>query len=371
MTHPPLADRTVPFLQSSFKRIFELSRQLKNPINLGIGQPDFDVPDELKEVAIQAIRSGPNGYTLPSGVPELRARIKQSLDQKTGRIDEVVITCGTMGAVTLALQAILNYGDELLLFDPYFVAYPQLATLLGAQARFISTYPDFQPDPDAVAAAITPRTKAIILCSPGNPTGVVAERERVKALAELADRKGIWLISDEIYSSFVYDDSFVSPAHFAKNVLICSSFSKTHGMPGWRLGYAYGPSSLIHAIIAMQQSTFVCAPTMAQAAGIAAWDYPMTSYVQNYQRKRDWVLQNLDSRYEVVKPEGAFYLFPQCTKGTGTQLAEAAIQHELVVMPGMVFSQQDTHFRISYGVPDEALQRGIGILNRLAESATS
>ena len=365
MTLPPLADRTAPFLQNGFKRIFELSRQLKNPINLGIGQPDFDVPDDLKEVAIQAIRSGPNGYTLPSGMPELRAKIKQSLDQKTGRNDEVVITCGTMGAETLALQAILNPDDELLLFDPYFVAYPQLATLIGARSRFISTYPDFQPDPEAVAAAITPHTKAIILCSPGNPTGVVVERERVKALAELADRKGIWLISDEIYSSFVYDNSFSTPASFGKNVLICSSFSKTHAMPGWRLGYGYGPASLIHAMTAIQQSTFVCAPSMAQAAGIAAWDYPMTSYVQSYQRKRDWVLKNLNPRYQIAKPEGAFFLFPQCPHGTGTELAEEAIKHGLVVMPGMVFSQQDTHFRISYGVPDEALERGVEILNRL------
>lgn len=363
--HPPLADRTVPFLQSSFKRIFELSRQLKNPINLGIGQPDFDVPDELKEVAIRAIRTGPNGYTLPSGVPELRETIKNSLDKTTGHNDEVVITCGTMGAITLALQAILNPGDEILLFDPYFVAYPQLATLIGAQARFVSTYPDFQPDPDVVASAITPRTKAIILCSPGNPTGVVTHRDRVKALAELADSRGIWLISDEIYSTFIYDDSFVTPASFAQNVLICSSFSKTHAMPGWRLGYAYGPQIIVQAMIAMQQSTFVCAPTMAQAAGIAAWEYPMESYVDNYQRKRDWVIKNLNPRYKVVKPEGAFYLFPKCPKGTGTSLAEAAIIHELVIMPGMVFSQQDTHFRISYGVPDEALHRGIEILNRL------
>lgn len=363
--YPSLADRTTPFLNSNFKRIFELSRQLKHPVNLGVGQPDFDVPDDLKKVAMEAIRTGPNGYTLPSGTPELRSTIKETLIQQSQVPGEVVITCGTLGALTLAIQAILNPGDELLILDPYFVAYPQLAGLMNASARFVSTYPNFQPDPDAVKAAITPRTKAIILCSPGNPTGVVAQRDRVKALAELADQYNIWLISDEIYSSFVYDESFISPIRFGKNVIVCSSFSKTHAMTGWRLGYAYGPASLIHAMIALQQATFVCAPSMAQAAGLAAWNYSMSRYVETYERKRDWLLKNLDSRYEVVKPEGAFYLFPKCPKGTATELVESAIKHELVIMPGMVFSQRDSHFRISYAVDDATLERGVEILNRL------
>lgn len=362
---PPLAERTVPFLNSNFKRIFELSRQLKNPINLGLGQPHFDVPDELKEVAIQSIRTGFNAYTLPSGIADLRTRIKQTLDAKTNRHDEVIITCGTLGALSLALPAVLNPGDELIILDPYFVAYPQLATLMGITVKYVSTYPDFQPDPERVQAALSPRTKAIMLCTPGNPTGVVADPQRVKALAELADRHGIWLISDEIYSSFVYDEEFVSPASFGKNVIVCSSFSKTHGMTGWRLGYAYGPQPVIQAMIALQQATFVCAPSIAQAAGVAAWDYPMDGFVRDYQRKRDWALSHLDPKYKVVKPGGAFYLFPQCPQGTGSELAERALEHNLVIMPGMVFSQQDTHLRISFAVDDETLEKGINVLNRL------
>lgn len=362
---PPLAERTAPFLNSSFKRIFELSKQLRKPVNLGVGQPDFDVPDDIKSIAIQAIQAGHNGYTLASGTAELRTKIKQSLDARHQRLDDVIITCGTLGALTLALQAILNPGDEVILFDPYFLAYPQLATLVGAEARIVSTYPDFQPDPDQVKRAITPRTRAILLCSPGNPTGIVTQRERVKALAELADRHGIWLISDEIYSSFVYDDSFSSPASFGNNVLVCSSFSKTHGMTGWRLGYAYGPAMLIHAMTALQQATFVCAPTMAQVAGVMAWDYTMDNYVQDYQRKRDWLLAHLDPQYRFTKPGGAFYLFPQCPHGTATELAEAGIQEQLVIMPGMVFSQRDSHFRISYAVDDATLAQGVELLNRL------
>jgi len=360
-----LADRTVPFLTSQFQRIFELSRQLKQPVNLGVGQPHFDVPDEIKNEAIRAIQQGINGYTLPSGTAELRQLIKTSLDKQNGRNNDVIITCGTLGALTLAMQAILNPDDEILILDPYFVAYPQLAGLLGAKVTYISTYPHFQPDPDQVARAISSRTKAIILCSPGNPTGVVAEPERVKALAELADKRGIWLISDEIYSSFIYDQPYVSPAKYAEHVIVCSSFSKTHALTGWRLGYAYGPAPLIRAMIAIQQATFVCAPSMAQAAGMIAWDYAMDKYKQEYQTKRDWVLANLNSRYEVTKPGGAFYVFPKCPAGTATEFSEKAIQNNLVIMPGKVFSQQDTHFRISYGVDDTTLQRGVEILNSM------
>jgi aspartate aminotransferase/aminotransferase len=376
MSLPALAERTEPFLHSSFKRIFELSRQLKNPINLGIGAPHFDVPDPIKEVAIKAIREGHNSYSLPSGIPELRQSIKRSLNQRFGLSPDAsnkdaFITCGTNGALTLALQSMLNSGDEIIIFDPYFVVYPQLTSLVGGRPVLLETYPDFQPDPERVAAAITPRTKAILLCSPGNPTGVVTQPERVRALAKLADQRGVLLISDEIYSTFVYDDSFTSPAQFADNVLICSSFSKTHAMPGWRLGYAYGPAHLIQAMIAIQQSTFVCAPSMAQVAGVAAWDFPMKEYVADYQHKRDWCLAHLDPRYQVVVPEGAFYLFPKTPWGTGTEFAEAAVKHGLVIMPGMVFSRRDTHFRLSYGVDERILERGVEILNQITSRSAA
>jgi aspartate/methionine/tyrosine aminotransferase len=368
MSFPALAERTTLLLNSKFKRIWELTRQLKNPINLGVGEPNFDVPEPLKEAAIQAIRDGRNGYTLPAGIQELKTKINTRLDRETGRQKEAFVACGTNGALTLALQTLVNPGDEVIIFDPYFVAYPQLVHLVEGRTIFIETYPEFQPDPDRVAAAITPRTKAIILCSPGNPTGIVTASERVKALAELADRRGLWLISDEIYASFVYgEDAFVSPARYGENVIVCSSFSKTHAMTGWRLGYAYGPAPVIQAMVAVQQATFVCAPHMAQVAGVAAWDYPMTKYVDEYRKKRDWLLRELDPRYEIVKPGGAFYLFPRVPTGTGTQLAEAAIGEQLVIMPGNVFSQHDTHFRISYGVDDLVLEQGVAILNRLAK----
>jgi aspartate/methionine/tyrosine aminotransferase len=367
MALPALAHRTEPFLQSGFKRIFAASRELKDPINLGVGQPHFDVPDPLKEAAIKAVGDGHNAYTLPSGLPELRQIIRETLDRRHGKKHEVAITCGTNGALTLAMQALLNPGEEVIVFDPYFVVYPQLAGLLGARAVILDTYPDFQPDPERVSAALSPRTKAIILCSPGNPTGVVTQPQRVQTLARLADQHGILLISDEIYGTFVYDEPYQSPAAFAENVLVCSSFSKTHAMTGWRLGYAYGPDPIIQAMIALQQATFVCAPSMAQVAGVRAWTYPMESYIRDYQRKRDWLLTHLDPRYEAIKPGGAFYLFPKVPWGTGTTFCQRAMQDQLVLMPGMVFSQRDTHFRISFGVEDAILARGVEVLNRLVQ----
>jgi aspartate aminotransferase/aminotransferase len=360
-----LADRTASLLETPFRRIFELSRQLANPINFGLGQPDFDVPVELKQVAMQAVEKGINGYTVASGNPELRATIKQSLNGAYTKNDDVIITSGTMGALTLALQAIVNPGDEVILLDPYFVAYPQVVRLVEGVAVYVSTYPDLQPDVDRIRQAITPKTKAILLCSPGNPTGVVAEPARVKALAKLADERGVLLISDEIYASFVYDEPFVSPASFGANVLVCTSFSKTHGMTGWRVGYAYGPPHIIQAMIAIQQSTFVCAPSMAQVAAQMAWTYPMDDYVAQYRKKRDYLVKHLDPQYEAVKPGGGFYLFPKAPAGTGSSFVEKALGKNLVMMPGMCFSQQDSHFRISYAVDDVMLARGVEVLNGL------
>jgi aspartate/methionine/tyrosine aminotransferase len=363
---PPIAHRTELLARNPFRRIAEQAATLQNPINLGMGQPDFDVPEPLKAVAIDAIRAGHNGYSQAAGYQPLRQAIQTTLDaqsRQTGR--EVVITCGTLGALTLALQAIINPGDEVILFDPYFLAYPHLVHLVGGTSVFLSTYPDFQPDPERVREAITPRTRAILLCSPSNPTGVVATAERVKALVELADRHGIWLISDEIYSTFVYDVGFISPIGFGENVIVCSSFSKTHGMPGWRLGYSYGPREVIQAMMSLQQATFVCAPTMAQHAGVAAWTFPMDGYVEIYRRRRDWLLANLDPLYKIVKPDGAFYLFPQAPHGTGTDWAEAALRQNLIFMPGSVFSLQDSHFRLSYAAHDETLERAVTVLNRM------
>ena len=358
-----LADRTVDLINTPFRKLFELSKQLKEPLNLGLGQPDFDVPEPLKQIAIDAITRGMNSYTVASGLPELREMIRTSLNKKFNKADDVIITSGTMGALLLVLQSVVNPGDNVILLDPYFVGYPHLVRLVEGNPIYISTYPNLQPDPDLIRKSITPKTKAILLCNPGNPTGVLVETDRLQALAQIADEMNILLIADEIYSSFVYDVPFVSTGALGANVMVCSSFSKTHGMTGWRIGYAYGPPYIIQAMTGIQQSTFVCAPSMAQVAATSAWTFPMDNYVDAYRKKRDYIVQFLDKRYEMVHPGGGFYVYPKVPSGTAMNFVELALQHNLIVMPGSCFSQWDTHFRISYVVDDSILKQGIATLN--------
>ena len=170
----------------------------------------------------------------------------------------------------LALCCTVNPGDEVIVFDPYFVMYPHLVTLAGGTTVFVDTYPDFGLDVDRVRAAVTPRTKAILVNSPANPTGRVYPREQLRDLAKLAQERNILLISDEIYRVFCYDGPFTSPAEFNDDVLVLDGFSKAYGMTGWRLGFAHGPRRLIEEMIKLQQFSFVCAPSMVQHAGVAA-----------------------------------------------------------------------------------------------------
>ena len=255
-----IAERTKRFDSSGIRKVFDLGAKLPHPINLSIGQPDFDVPDEVRQEAIHAIQSAKNGYALTQGMPVLRDKLQSRVDRQYGHPDrELFITSGTSGGLMLAMLAMVNPGDEVIVFDPYFVMYDALASVAGGKPVYVDTYPDFRIELDRVAAAITPRTKAILLNSPANPTGVVASAVEVRALAELAAERDIALVSDEIYREFCYDVPFVSPAEFNPQTLVIDGFSKTYGMPGWRLGFAHGPSAVIQQMIKLQQYSFVCA----------------------------------------------------------------------------------------------------------------
>ncbi len=369
-THPHdrwIADRMAHIESSGIRKVFELARSLKDPVNLSIGQPHFDVPDAVKAAAKDAIDAGRNAYTVTQGVPELRAKILDDVRRRYGHADrEVLVTSGTSGALVLALLCAVNPGDEVIVFDPYFVMYPNLVGFAGGKTVVIDTYPDFAIDVDRVRAAVTPRTKVILVNSPANPTGAVAAREALRDLAALARAKNILLVSDEIYRAFCYDEPFASPAEFDEDVLVIDGFSKSHGMTGWRLGFAHGSRRLVQEMMKLQQFTFVCAPSVAQWAGVTAWDVDVTPYVADYRRKRDRVCEGLKERFEVVTPGGAFYVFPKAPWGTGTEFVAEAIRNSLLVIPGNVFSGRDTHFRVSYAADDRTLDRGIEILNRLA-----
>ena len=256
-----IADRTKCFDSSGIRKVFDLGAKLENPINLSIGQPDFDVPIEVREAAIDAIQSGKNGYALTQGMPVLREKLQKQVDEEYGHNDrQLFVTSGTSGGLLLAMMALVNPGDEVLVFDPYFVMYDALAAVVGGKVVYVNTYPDFRIDLDRVADAITSKTKLILFNSPANPTGVVASEEEVRGLAQLAAEREVVLLSDEIYRSFCYDGDFVSPAQVNAQTLVIDGFSKSHGMPGWRLGFAHGPSEIIQQMIKLQQYSFVCAP---------------------------------------------------------------------------------------------------------------
>lgn len=364
-----LAERTGCFDASGIRKVFDLGAKLADPINLSIGQPDFDVPDEVKNAAIAAIREGKNGYALSQGMPALRDILQARLEAEYGHPDrEVMVTCGTSGGLVLALWALVDPGDEVIVFDPCFVMYDALVKLNGGVPVFVDTYPDFRIDPQRVAAAVTPRTKMIVLNSPANPTGAVAGEEEIRAVAELAARRGIVLLSDEIYRDFCYDRPFVSPARFNPDTLVVDGFSKSHAMPGWRLGFAHGPREIIREMIKLQQYSFVCAPQPAQWAGVVALQTDMAPWIDAYRRKRDRIVAGIADLYEVVVPGGAFYVFPKLPWGTGMEFVTRAIdEHQMLLIPGSVFSRRDTHFRISYAASDRTLDRGIEALRRLAK----
>ena len=364
-----IADRTSTFDSSGIRKVFDLAANLKDPINLSIGQPDFDVPELIRKECVQAISDGKNSYSLTQGIPALRERLQADIRSEFATHDRsVFISSGTSGALLLAILATINPGDEVIIFDPYFVMYEPLVQLVGGRPVIVDTYPDFHVDPERIAAAITPRTKMILFNSPANPTGVVAGREEVRSLALLAAERDILLVSDEIYRQFCYDEPFTSPASFNSQTLVIDGFSKSHAMTGWRLGFAHGPSLLIDTMIKLQQYTFVCAPQPAQWAGLAACDFDVSHHIMNYQQKRNRIVAGLKDRFELVVPGGAFYIFPKTPSGTGTDFVARAIENNLLIIPGKIFSLHDSHFRISYAADNDTIDRGIEVLNRLAES---
>ncbi len=365
-----IAQRTERFDSSGIRRMFALAAKVKDPINLSIGQPDFPVPAAVKQALIQAIEKDHNGYTPTEGIPALRQKIQSAVDKQFGHSDRrVIITSGTSGGLVLALMGCVNPGDEVIFFDPYFVMYPAIVELAGGRAVKINTYPDFRIDTDRLEAAITPRTKMILLNSPGNPTGVCYSAEEVRAVAEIAKRRDICLVSDEIYSQFSFDGPHHSPATYNDQTIVIDGFSKSHAMTGLRVGLMHGPAALMEVMAKLQQFTFVCAPAPVQWACLTACDLPPVDEMIKLKQKRDWLLQELGNDYEIANPGGAFYLFPKLPWGDGQSFIEAAVQEQLLVIPGNIFSDHDTHFRISYAVDERTLERGAAALKKLARTA--
>ncbi|MDP6424399.1 MAG: pyridoxal phosphate-dependent aminotransferase [Planctomycetota bacterium] len=371
-----LAGRMANIDGSGVRRMFDLIRTMDDPINLSIGQADYDPPEEVKEAACAAIRGNLNRYSVTEGRPALNGLIVEWLEQTFGaRPDGLFSTSGVSGGLLLAHLALINAGDEVLLSDPSFVIYKNLLECVGAKARYYNLYPTdggraWHPDFDQVASLVNDRTKAIVLNSPSNPTGGVLDEGELAAFRAIAERHGLWLFADEIYSHFAYDAPFSSMiTHMAdwERTMVFGGFSKTYGVPGWRLGWVAGPGPILERMKAVQQYTFVCPPTPLQHGAMAALSVDMTAKRDEYRKKRDRVAEELSKCYELTPSEGSFYAFPAYPRGFDEEsFIGACLERKLLVVPGSSFSRQATHFRLSFAVSDEMLDRGIDVLREIA-----
>ena len=356
---------------SGIRKVFDLAARLKDPVDLSIGQPDFETPDPVKREAIKWINAGFNKYTQTQGIRELREAVAKRFKEKndiTTDSERVLITSGVMGGFYLACCVLCNPGDEFIMPDPYFVAYKHIIRLMGGKPVYVDTYPDFHPKPADIKKAITDKTKAIVLNSPNNPTGHVYPRSVLSKIAGIAERNEILIISDEIYEPYVYQGEHVSPGSMYDGVLTLNGFSKSCSITGWRIGYATGPQEIMNEMKKLQQYSFICAPSFAQKAMVKNMDVDISHYIERYKHQRDFLYKELKKHYPMPRPEGAFYLFPKAPGGTGTEFVQKAIENNLLVIPGNVFSEKDTHFRISYAAPDEQVKRAVEILNKLGEN---
>jgi aspartate aminotransferase len=365
-----LADRTSAIDASGIRKVFALAATMKNPINFSIGQPDFDVPENIKLAAIHSIRAGQNRYSQTPGLPALREKIASAVTAEFGWDNpQTLVTSGVSGALQLMFMSLINPGDEVIIPDPYFVIYKHMVNLLGGKCVYVDSYPDFSLPVEGIEAAITDKTKLILLNSPANPTGAVYSDAECKAISEIARQNDIILMSDEIYRDFVYDDTYTSPALYYEKTLILRGFSKNCAMTGWRMGYVAAEETLAHLIEQMtkiQQYTFVCAPTPFQEAAIVAMDHDCSPYVADYSRKSDMIFDGLKDKFGLLKPAGAFYAFVPAPGGQATAFVEKAIKNNVLIIPGSVFSEKDTHFRISYATTDEMIEKGVDVLNSIA-----
>ncbi len=371
-----LAARMDRISGSGVRKMFDLIASLEDPINLSIGQADYDAPEPMKEAAARAIREGRNRYTVTQGIPELQAAVRAHLERRYGvSVGACLMTSGVSGGLLLSMMAVLDPGDEILLPDPYFVMYRNVIALAGAEARYYDLYPDepgagFRPKHAELADLVGPRTKAILVNSPSNPTGAMFPAEDLTRIAELARARGLWLLADEIYDFFAYDREFTSFLQVADGydrLIVYGGLSKTWGVPGWRLGWTVGPQDVLDAMMLLQQYTYVCCPAPLQYGALAAFDLDMEEHLRAYRRKRDLVYEGLSGDYELEKPEGSFYAFPAYPAGWNEKdFVAACLERRLLIVPGSAFSRRASHFRLSFAAPDEKLAEGVEILRELA-----
>ncbi len=371
-----LAERVATLKPSGIRKFFDIVATMKDVISLGIGEPDFTTPTSILQAGIRSLETGETHYTSNSGILEVRQALARHLERLYGvsydPAKEIILTVGVSEALYLALTALLNPGEEVIIPTPCFVAYQAEVILAGGVPVEVPSemVDNFELRPDKIEAAITPRTKAILIGYPNNPTGAVASRETLLELLRVAEKYDLMVISDEIYDQLVYGIPHVCfsalPGAQARTLLL-GGFSKDYAMTGWRIGYAAGPAELMSGLLRIHQYTIMSAPTTAQVAALEALEHGQTyvdEMVAEYNRRRELIVPGLNRLgLPTFEPRGAFYAFPQISV-TGMDeetFSQKLLEEERVaVVPGSAFGAGGEGFvRCSYATAYEKLEEAL------------
>jgi aminotransferase len=366
---------------SGIRKFFDIAATMENVISLGIGEPDFATPQPIIEAGIRSLQQGETHYTSNMGIFELRQAIAANLEALYGvkydPLSEIVATVGVSEALYLAFTALLNPGDEVIIPTPCFVSYQAEVALAGGVPVEVYTNmeDDFEPNPAVIEKAITPKTKAILLGYPNNPTGAVASRDNLQAIADLAEKHDLVVVSDEIYDRLVYNHEHVCfpalPGMHERTILL-GGFSKSYAMTGWRIGYAAGPADLIQGLVRIHQYSVMSAPTISQYAALEALRVG-EPYVQDmlaeYDRRRKLIFNGMNELgLPTFEPHGAFYVFPniQNTGMDDETFAERLLkEEEVAVVPGSSFGAAGAGFvRCSYATNYDLIETALEKIGR-------
>lgn len=370
---------------SGIRKFFDLAAGMKGVISLGVGEPDFVTPWNVRQACIRSLEEGYTAYTANAGLLELREEIAKYLEKQFAVSydpkEEIIVTVGASQALDVAMRAIVNPGDEVIIIEPSFVSYAPLITLAGGVPVPISTSPEdeFKVQPEQIEAAITSNTKAILLCSPNNPTGTLLNKEELEKLAVIIEKYNLIVLSDEIYAELVYDEtytSFASVKHMRDHTILISGFSKGFAMTGWRLGLIAAPQHFAELMLKIHQYSMMCAPTMSQFAALEALRAGKQEVLlmrESYKQRRNFMTTSFhEMGLDCHMPGGAFYVFPSI-RSTGLSSAEFAerllLAEKVAVVPGSVFGESGEGFiRCSYATSLEQLMEAMKRMKRFIEN---
>jgi len=345
---------------SGIRRIFEAAGP--DSINLGLGQPDFDTPQHIRDAAIRAIQEGKTGYTTNNGIPELRAAICEKFKKENElsyKPDQLIVTAGASEALHIVMQALVGQGDRVLCADPGFVSYAALATIAGGRPVSVPLDNKLHVDIEA-AKNLMDGARVFVLNSPGNPTGAVESKESIKALVEYANDRGVTVVSDEVYEHFIYGKKHWSAARFGEDVITVNATSKTYAMTGWRLGYLAAPVEIVEQCLKVHQYCQACATSISQYAAVAAYtgDQNLVGVMRDeYRARRDLICTSLHGMgFDFPEPEGAFYTFVPMKPA----LVQKIIGRGVIIVPGAAFGMNAPEYaRLSYAASRENLIRAL------------